>query len=252
MGDEIRSRDYYDEFSKTYDARRGQREPGGYHDLIDDLEVGLVERFARDRDVLEVGCGTGLLLERFARFARNAVGIDLSPGMLEHARARGLDAQVGSATALPFADATFDVACSFKVLAHIPDVDLALSEMFRVVRPGGTVIAEFYNPFSLRALAKRIAGARRIGRAFDESDVFTRFDTPAQARQRMRRWGEIVAERGIRIFTPTALAMRVPVLRQSLTFAEHAAADGPARALAGFFAIAAVKPTTWQTARSRP
>ena len=85
--EEARSKSYYDEFSRRYDDRRGGREPGGYHDLLDDLEVGVVERYGAGKDVAEIGCGTGLLLERFARFARTAKGIDLSPGMLEKARA---------------------------------------------------------------------------------------------------------------------------------------------------------------------
>ncbi len=237
QGDEQRSQRYYDEFSKRYDDRRGGREPGGYHDLLDDLEIGLVERYARDRDLLEVGCGTGLLLEHFARFAKHARGIDLSEGMLERARKRGLDVVQGSATALPFDDASFDVACSFKVLAHIPDIELALSEMARVVRPGGHVIAEFYNPYSLRALAKRAFGPREVGTKLDESAVFTRFDTPDEAIARAPRGTELVATRGIRIVTPAALAMRVPGLKNVLWWAEHALADGPLAQFAGFFVV---------------
>ena len=48
-----------------------------------------------------------------------------------------------------------DVAYSFKVLAHIPDIAGAMAEMARVVRPGGWVIAEFYNRRSLRRFVKK-------------------------------------------------------------------------------------------------
>ena len=130
------TRAYYDEFAERYEDRRDGRDPGGYHDLVDELELGFVERFGRGRDVLEVGCGTGLLLRHIADFARAARGVDLSTGMLERARARGLEVVEGSATELPFPDASFDVACSFKVLAHVRDVRRALAEMARVVRPG--------------------------------------------------------------------------------------------------------------------
>jgi ubiquinone/menaquinone biosynthesis C-methylase UbiE len=153
-GDLPTTRAYYDEFAARYDDKRGGREPNGYHDLVDDLEVDYAERFGRGLDVLEVGCGTGLILARIAGFARTARGIDLSPGMLERARARGLDVMEGSATKLPFDDASFDVVCSFKVLAHVREIELALREMARVTRPGGTVLAEFYNPLSLRGLVK--------------------------------------------------------------------------------------------------
>src|SRR6188768_2187821 len=98
------SRAYYDEFSRTYEAKRGQRSAGGYHDLLDHLEAGYVARFGSGRDVLEVGCGTGLVLSRIREFAGTARGVDLSPGMLELAKARGLEVVEGSATSLPFAD----------------------------------------------------------------------------------------------------------------------------------------------------
>ena len=110
------TRRYYDAFAARYEARRGGRVPGGYHDMLDDLEIGFLRPFGTEREVLEVGCGTGLLLERIAGFASRAVGIDLSPGMLEHARSRGLDVAEGSATDLPFDDSSFDVALS---LIHI-------------------------------------------------------------------------------------------------------------------------------------
>src|SRR5439155_23415932 len=86
-----------------------------------------------------------------------------------------------SATALPFADASFDVTCSFKVLAHVSEIGAAMAEMTRVTRPGGTVVAEFYNPWSLRALGKRLGPAGKISDATDEGAVFTRFDRPSAA-----------------------------------------------------------------------
>src|SRR5690606_7344623 len=134
--------------------------------------------FGTGKDVLEVGCGTGLVLRRIARFAKSAKGVDLSPGMLERARERGLDVIEGSATALPFEKDSFDVTCSFKVLAHVPEIDLALSERARVTRPGGVILAEFYNPHSIRGLVKRFGPAGRIAPGAHEKQVFTRFDSP--------------------------------------------------------------------------
>ena len=160
--DDDATRAYYDEFSVRYEAERRPNRPDGYHALIDDLEVELVERYGRGGDVLECGVGTGLLLERFARFAKSARGIDLSPGMLDGARARGLDVREASVTSIPFDDASFDVTCSFKVLAHVPEIGRALAEMARVTRPGGVVLAEFYNPLSMRGLVKRLGPAGAI------------------------------------------------------------------------------------------
>jgi ubiquinone/menaquinone biosynthesis C-methylase UbiE len=229
------TRRYYDDFSARYEARRGGRDPGGYHDLLDELEAGLVERYGTGLDVLEVGCGTGLLMDRFAKFAQRVSGLDLSPGMLELAKERGHDVREGSATALPFSDASFDVACSFKVLAHVKEIELALTEMARVVRRGGHVIAEFYNPWSLRGLAKRLGPAGAISHERDESEVFTRFDAPWRARALAPRGTRFVASRGVRIVTPAAQAMRVPYLGSALRAAERRLTDSPLRVFGGFW-----------------
>jgi ubiquinone/menaquinone biosynthesis C-methylase UbiE len=234
------NRAYYDAFSAGYEARRGDRDPGGYHELLDELESEFVARFGKGRDVLEVGCGTGLVLRRVERFARQARGIDLSPGMLEHARARGLDVREGSVRAIPFDDASFDVTCSFKVLAHVPEVEEALAEMVRVTRPGGHILAEFYNPYSLRGMLKRFGPAGRIADGTHEHNVFTRFDSPADVLRLVPKGCAIVATRGIRIVTPAAAAMRVPLLRDVLRHTERALCDSPLSALGGFW-IAAMR-----------
>jgi ubiquinone/menaquinone biosynthesis C-methylase UbiE len=229
------TRAYYDEFAEAYERHRRPNDPHGYHALIDDLEIDLTERHGRGRDVLECGCGTGLLLERIAGFARTARGIDLSPGMLEHARARGLDVREGSVTSLPEEDASFDVTCSFKVLAHVPDIGKALSEMARVTRPGGVILAEFYNPLSLRALVKRLGPAGKISDSTKESAVYTRFDPPWIIPRLLPPGVHLEGVRGVRIVTPAAAAMRIPGVRNVLRRLEFALADTPAAYFGGFY-----------------
>lgn len=228
------TRAYYDEFSKSYEKHRRPNDPGGYHALLDDLEIELVARYGTGKDVLECGCGTGLILDRVKEFARRAAGIDLSPGMLEKAKARGLDVREGSVTALPFEDASFDVTCSFKVLAHVPDIGKALSEMARVTRPGGVILAEFYNPWSFRGLAKKMY-AGKISEATKESAVYTRFDSPATLPKILPPGTKLETARGIRIVTPAAAVMRVPGLRGVLTKAERLLCDSPASRFGGFY-----------------
>jgi ubiquinone/menaquinone biosynthesis C-methylase UbiE len=229
------TRAYYDEFSHSYEQERRPNRPDGYHALIDDLEVELVERYGRGADVLECGAGTGLLLERMARFARSAKGIDLSPGMLGKAKARGLDVCEASVTAIPFGDACFDVTCAFKVLAHVPELGRALEEMARVTRPGGVVLAEFYNPLSLRGLLKRLGPAGFISHKTREHAVFTRFDPPWAIARMLPASLSLEGARGVRIVTPTAAAMRVPIVRTLLTAVERRLADTRAAFFAGFY-----------------
>jgi ubiquinone/menaquinone biosynthesis C-methylase UbiE len=236
--DESRTRAYYDEFSAGYERQRGSNDPGGYHQLVDDLEVDFAGRFAEGRDLLEVGCGTGLLLARLARIARTAEGIDLSPGMLEKAEARGLNVRQGSAVALPYPNESFDVTCSFKVLAHVPCIEKALAEMIRVTRPSGVVIAEFYNPMSLRGLVKRLGPAGAISRVTKESEVFTRFDPPWMIASLLPPGFKIIARRGVRIVTPAAIAMRIPLVGRVLRATEWALCDSSLAVFAGFYVTA--------------
>lgn len=236
--DRTLNQEYYDAFAPNYEAERGGKRQGGYHDLLDELESDFVRRFAQGKDVLEVGCGTGLVLERIQRFAANARGVDISPKMLELAKQRGLDVQLASATELPFESESFDLACSFKVLAHIREIRQALAEMARVVRPGGHVLAEFYNPWSLRALAKRLGGPGQVAAGIDEGAVFTRYDSPRDALALMPEGCRFVTARGVRITIPSARVMRMPLLANAFRFAERRLCDSPFGRFGGFWIAA--------------
>ncbi len=229
------TRSYYDEFSHGYEAERRPHRPDGYHALVDDLEVEIAQRYGAGGDVLECGAGTGLLLQRMARFARSAKGIDLSPRMLAKAHLRGLDVREASVTAIPFADESFDVTCAFKVLAHVPEIGHALAEMARVTRSGGVVLAEFYNPLSVRGLVKRFGPAARISKNTRESAVYTRFDAPWIVPRLLPARLELEAARGVRIVTPAAAMMRVPGVRTLLRSVERRLADTPAAFFGGFY-----------------
>jgi len=221
---------YYDDFSTWYDRERAR----GYHALLDDIEVSVATPLARGGSVLEVGCGTGLILERLAKVADRAVGVDLSPGMLAGARERGLSGALASATALPFADDSFDLAVSFKVLAHVSDIAGALAEMVRVVRPGGRVLAEFYNFFSLCYLAKRLAGPGKISDGRTEADVYTRWDSPLVIPRLLPPRARLVDYHGVRVLTPAAFVHRLPVVGDVLRRAEVLSAHSPLRYFGGF------------------
>jgi SAM-dependent methyltransferase len=101
---------------------------------------------AADR-VLDVGCGTGSLSSCLVQNAAigGVDGVDFSPAYIAHAKRASSDPrlrfQVGNACALPFPDRSFDHALSMLVLQFIPDAKLAITEMRRVTRSGGTVTA---------------------------------------------------------------------------------------------------------------
>lgn len=99
-------------------------------------------REAAPRRVLEVGCGWGEFAERLqADVVVDVVALDLSPRMVELARERGVDARTGDVQNLPFEDGSFDVAVANWMLYHVPDLERGLSELARVLRPGGRLVA---------------------------------------------------------------------------------------------------------------
>lgn len=224
------TKEYYDDFSGWYERERHH----GYHAMLDELQLDIVRPLARDGDVLEVGCGTGLLMRGLAGDARRLVGVDLSPGMLRPARERGFEVLEGSADALPVADESFDLAFSFKVLAHVPRIERALAEMLRVVRPGGHLVVDFYNTLSLRCAAKRLSAPGRISADRTEAEVFTRWDTPREAAALLPHGLAVESWRGVRVLTPAAAALEVPVLGSVLWRAERWAADSPLARFGGF------------------
>ena len=94
------------------------------------------------RRFLEVGCGPGELAARVQReLAADVVAVDTSERMVELAREEGVDARVGDVQDLPFRNGEFDCAVAAWMLYHVPDVERALDELARVLRPGGRLIA---------------------------------------------------------------------------------------------------------------
>jgi len=233
------TQEYYDRFSAGYENERDR----GYHKLIDELELELVCKYGVGKDVFEAGCGTGLLLREAALVARSAVGLDLSRGMLRPARDRGLKVVQGSLTDVPLPSASFDVVYSMKVLAHVPPIEQAVAELARLVRPGGHLLLEFYNPLSLRYLAKRLGGPGKIAHdGTDESHVYTRFDRLDRARSYLPAGVELRAVRGVRVVTPSSHVFAYPPLGRLFSWAEHVACDAPLlRNLGGFLILVAQK-----------
>jgi SAM-dependent methyltransferase len=112
---------------------------------------------ARPRRLLEVGCGWGELAERLGEeTGADVVAVDLSPRMVELARARGVDARIADVQALPFDDREFDCVVAAWMLYHVPDLDRGLAELARVLRPGGTLVAVTNSRFHLLDLRELV------------------------------------------------------------------------------------------------
>ncbi len=104
------------------------------------------------QDLLDVGCGTGVAAITAARTGARVCGVDLTPELLERARENSripnleIDFREGDAEALPFDDASFDVVLSQFGHMFAPRPNVAISEMLRVLRPGGTIAFTTWPP----------------------------------------------------------------------------------------------------------
>lgn len=135
----------------------------------------------RDREVLEVGCGLATDGVRFARAGARYTGIDLTAKAIGLARRRfdledlRADLRVADAEALPLPDSRFDLVYSHGVLHHTPNTQMAIDEIHRVLRPGGTAMVMLYHRHSynyyVNIMMLRRLGVRLLGFAWGPSLV---------------------------------------------------------------------------------
>jgi SAM-dependent methyltransferase len=104
------------------------------------------------QSVLDVGCGTGVVAITAARIGAHVRGVDLTPELLERARENArianveIDFREGDAEALPFDDVTFDIVLSQFGHMFAPRPDVAMTEMLRVLKSGGTIAFTTWPP----------------------------------------------------------------------------------------------------------
>jgi len=166
------SREYYDKLAPIYDQHSHSKHLEAlYADLIKTADGwGL-------SSVLDVGCGTGSLLELLRRRGVGVAGADISPKMIERAKKRlgeDVDLRVADSESLPWGDASFSLAVCVGSLHHYPNPLRALSEMRRVLRCDGHVmIADPTLPPFVRQLANTFIRFSREGatRLYSEMEI---------------------------------------------------------------------------------
>jgi SAM-dependent methyltransferase len=120
---------------------------------------------------LEVGSGPGYFAEQVQKeVGAEVVVIDISPRMVELARARGLVAEVGDVQDLPFPDASFDCAVANWMLYHVVQLQRGLGELFRVLRAGGRLVAATFGQDHLRELWEWLGYEKAAAVAFNRQN----------------------------------------------------------------------------------
>jgi 2-polyprenyl-6-hydroxyphenyl methylase/3-demethylubiquinone-9 3-methyltransferase len=147
------------------------------------------------RDVLDLGCGGGLLAERFATAGARVVGIDpltaCCRAAATHARAAALPIRYVQMAGerLALADNSFDVAVAADVLEHVNDLPRVIAEVGRVLRPGGTFVFDTINRTWLSRLVLVWLGERVLKVVPCGTHDPARFIRPAELRARLTAAG---------------------------------------------------------------
>ncbi len=202
-------------------ARRSIYETSEGPNTLDMLWDRIAE--ARPQRVLEVGPGPGELAERMAKeLGAGVVAIDVSPRMVELTRARGIDARVGDVQELPFEDEAFDLVVAGWVLFHPADLDRALAEIARVLRPGGRLIAATNSERHLGELWA-LVGVDRMSYSFglENGEAALRRHFPKVQVERVEGWVTVPDTATARDYVASSiilrhLADRVPELSSPL------------------------------------
>jgi SAM-dependent methyltransferase len=133
----------YRAWSSSYD------EPGNPLIALEEPAVwSLVEPLPAG-DALDAGCGTGRHARHLVELRHRVVGVDLTPEMLDIARAAVPDAEFveGDLVDIPADDAQFDLVVCGLAIAHVADLGAAVGELARVLRPGGHLVVSALHPF---------------------------------------------------------------------------------------------------------
>jgi ubiquinone/menaquinone biosynthesis C-methylase UbiE len=173
MSEEIERirREYEKRDASGYGRRYSYDNPAFmYH--MQEREWGIMQALDRERfdltntNVLEVGCGTGHILQRFLEFgAQSATGIDLMPNRVQAGSRRYPSVRIlqADASVLPFASESFGLVSQFMCLSSVLDSDLRYriaDEMWRVLSPGGLILSYDLRPSSLMNRAVNLLGSR--------------------------------------------------------------------------------------------
>jgi SAM-dependent methyltransferase len=179
-------RDYWNRHIHDLDITR---HPVGSRGFFDDLDQYHFEKLHhllrlvafdgyRGRTVLEVGCGAGVDLARFARGGAKVAGVDLAASAIDLARAnfeqQGLQGrfEIADGERLPFPDNSFDLVYAHGVVQYTADPRRLVEECRRVLKPGGEAVVQVYNRISwLNALSKLM----QVGLEHDDAPVLLKF-----------------------------------------------------------------------------
>jgi ubiquinone/menaquinone biosynthesis C-methylase UbiE len=220
MASQDNVKEFYEYDSNRYDTR--WIAPGGAETARRQLTI--VEELSRawkDKDIVEIGCGSGRFSTHIHSLARKAYFLDLTMGMLLETRNKFTPTEKhfngvnGSAYQIPFPAESVDCILSINVFNHIPNIQQALLEINRILKPGGILVLNFTNLMSFYIAPAILVNRKEksIGR-----DVYTRWLTPDQINRALTQAGFKIETYVGNVFVPKYL--EITFIRDFLLFVD--------------------------------
>lgn len=144
------------------------RENEAYTDFLDSWDAGFYVKYADalcpagpDGKVLDVGCGVGQVVQRLIDAGHEAHGVEVSEPNIAKAKQVSDRCRLYDGRNLPFDDATFDCVGALNVLEHVEEPEAFITELVRVVKPGGRIVLSspnFFRAIGFRDYHPRMRG----------------------------------------------------------------------------------------------
>ncbi len=130
--------EHYDTIADVYDHHYDKPRGRCYHTHISTYIMSVLPKGGI---LLDIGCGTGLFVERYINAGGSAIGLDISSNMIQKARRRCMacDYTLGTGEKIPFCDNSFDAVSSLLVFSYVKNPETMLNEAYRVLKPGGKI-----------------------------------------------------------------------------------------------------------------
>ncbi|MFL0796835.1 MAG: class I SAM-dependent methyltransferase [Cellvibrionaceae bacterium] len=217
---------YYDSYGEGYETERNNTY---YYDFINRIEAQVVLKHSKNGRCLEVGCGTGIIMDLVKDHFDSHIGVDLSEGMIAVAKSKGHEVLNANVTNLPFENNQFDFVYSFKVLPHVYDIQRGLEEIKRVLADDGLAVLEFYNKSSFKGLVNSILNPNK--------QVFVRHEAVSEILMEVEEQFHIIETVGARIITPAAFFLKIPILNVVMRYMEVLLSKTFLKRFAGYYIV---------------
>ena len=171
---------------ERYEEHHRQRRDEGDFVFVPERIPLFVAAIGRGKRVLDLGCRSGALTQHFLD-GNTVVGLDVDAAALEKAAALGIEpVQANVEEPLPFADESFDAVVAGELFEHLQFPDALVSEIRRVLRPGGVLVGSVPNAFRVQSRVRFLRG-----RPPEDDPTHLRMLSPAAMRELLRSFGRV-------------------------------------------------------------